>query len=78
MITGSHNPSEYNGFKITIDKSPFFGSDIYALGDEIIANQDKIIPDNISKIDIDVKDTLYQLYGGAIFSPQKLSTAHSD
>ncbi|HIP61817.1 MAG TPA: phosphomannomutase/phosphoglucomutase, partial [Sulfurovum sp.] len=23
MITGSHNPSEYNGFKITIDKSPF-------------------------------------------------------
>lgn len=23
MITGSHNPSEYNGFKITIDKLPF-------------------------------------------------------
>lgn len=35
MITGSHNPSEYNGFKITIDKSPFFGEDIYALGREI-------------------------------------------
>ena len=49
MITGSHNPSEYNGFKITVDKSPFFGSDIYALGDEIIANQDKIIPDNIKQ-----------------------------
>ena len=28
MITGSHNPSEYNGFKITIDQSPFFGEDI--------------------------------------------------
>jgi len=55
MITGSHNPSEYNGFKMTVDKSPFFGSDIYALGDEIIANQDKVIPDNISKTDIDVK-----------------------
>ncbi|RRS32465.1 MAG: phospho-sugar mutase [Epsilonproteobacteria bacterium (ex Lamellibrachia satsuma)] len=55
MITGSHNPSEYNGFKITIDKSPFFGEAIYALGDEIIENQDKIIPDNIKKIDIDVK-----------------------
>lgn len=27
MITGSHNPSEYNGFKITIDNSPFFGED---------------------------------------------------
>jgi len=35
MITGSHNPSEYNGFKITINKSPFFGEDIYALGREI-------------------------------------------
>ena len=34
MITGSHNPSEYNGFKITIDKLPFFSDDIYALGAE--------------------------------------------
>ncbi|HZF71429.1 phosphomannomutase/phosphoglucomutase [Sulfuricurvum sp.] len=32
MITGSHNPSEYNGFKITINKAPFFGESIYALG----------------------------------------------
>ena len=55
MITGSHNPSEYNGFKMTVDKSPFFGEEIYALGDEIIANQDRVIPDNTSKTDIDVK-----------------------
>lgn len=34
MITGSHNPSQYNGFKITINKDPFFGEDIYALGRE--------------------------------------------
>jgi len=34
MITGSHNPSEYNGFKITIDKTPFFSENIYALGRE--------------------------------------------
>jgi len=34
MITGSHNPSEYNGFKITVDKAPFFGEEIYALGRE--------------------------------------------
>lgn len=34
MITGSHNPSDYNGFKITIDQAPFFGEDIYALGRE--------------------------------------------
>lgn len=37
MITGSHNPSEYNGFKITIDKAPFFGEQIYALGRKIEA-----------------------------------------
>ncbi len=46
MITGSHNPSEYNGFKITLDKAPFFGEEIYALGDEIIANAEMKIPDN--------------------------------
>ncbi|QOP41712.1 phosphomannomutase/phosphoglucomutase [Sulfurimonas marina] len=40
MITGSHNPSEYNGFKITIDKAPFFGEDIYALGRECEAMGD--------------------------------------
>ncbi len=55
MITGSHNPSEYNGFKITVDKSPFFGEAIYGMGDEIIANQDLIIEDNTTKTDIDVK-----------------------
>ena len=55
MITGSHNPSEYNGFKITVDKSPFFGEEIYILGDEIIKNQNKTIPDNTAKTDIDVR-----------------------
>jgi len=55
MITGSHNPSEYNGFKITMDKAPFFGEEIYALGDEIIANQEMSIPDNTTTTTIDVK-----------------------
>jgi phosphomannomutase/phosphoglucomutase len=55
MITGSHNPSEYNGFKITMDKAPFFGEEIYALGDEIIANQEMQIPNNSSTTLIDVK-----------------------
>jgi phosphomannomutase / phosphoglucomutase len=35
MITGSHNPSEYNGFKITVEKAPFFGEEIYEMGREI-------------------------------------------
>ena len=55
MITGSHNPSEYNGFKITMDKAPFFGEQIYALGDEIIANIGRNIPDDTRAIEIDVK-----------------------
>jgi phosphomannomutase/phosphoglucomutase len=55
MITGSHNPSEYNGFKITLDKAPFFGDQIYALGDEILANQDLSIHDNTTSTPIDVK-----------------------
>ncbi len=35
MITGSHNPKEYNGFKITVNKAPFFGEDIYSLGRDV-------------------------------------------
>lgn len=55
MITGSHNPSEYNGFKMTLDKSPFFGEDIYALCESIIANQEMHIEDNTTKTVVDVK-----------------------
>lgn len=31
-ITGSHNPAEYNGFKLVLQHKPFFGSDIQDLG----------------------------------------------
>jgi len=55
MITGSHNPSEYNGFKITLEQAPFFGEQIYALGEEIMANSDLKIPDNSDAQTIDVK-----------------------
>jgi len=54
MITGSHNPPEYNGFKITLDKFPFFGEDIYALGDKVIDSK-IIIEDNPKSIKIDTK-----------------------
>lgn len=55
MITGSHNPSEYNGFKITVDKKPFFAKEIYALGDLIQANGALEIPNNTTATFIDVK-----------------------
>lgn len=38
MITGSHNPPQYNGFKITILKKPFYGEDIRKLGEKITQN----------------------------------------
>jgi phosphomannomutase len=32
MISGSHNPPEYNGFKMMMGKGPFYGADIQRLG----------------------------------------------
>ncbi len=55
MITGSHNPSQYNGFKLTLNKEPFFGEDIYALGRKILADN-HIIEDNEKVIKINFKD----------------------
>ncbi len=55
MITGSHNPSEYNGFKITIEKAPFFGEDIYALGKECEA-MDAVPKADRKVIKIDAKE----------------------
>jgi phosphomannomutase len=31
MVTGSHNPPDYNGFKMTLMGKPFFGADIQSL-----------------------------------------------
>lgn len=43
MITGSHNPKEYNGFKITIFKDSYFGADLQKLKDEVL----KTIKENL-------------------------------
>ena len=39
MITGSHNPPDYNGFKMMMGKKSFFGADIQKLG-EVAAKGD--------------------------------------
>src|SRR5512139_949162 len=32
MVTGSHNPPEFNGFKVSVGKSTIFGEEIQSLG----------------------------------------------
>ncbi len=41
QITGSHNPSEYNGLKISYNKKPFYGKDIQLLKNLINKNNFK-------------------------------------
>jgi phosphomannomutase len=37
MVTGSHNPPDYNGFKMMLGKKPFFGSQIQEIGAKALA-----------------------------------------
>ena len=39
MVTGSHNPANYNGFKMMLKNKPFFGKDIQMLGARATAGQ---------------------------------------
>jgi phosphomannomutase len=43
MVTGSHNPPDYNGFKMMLGRKPFFGKQITGLG-EMAASGD-VIPE---------------------------------
>ena len=52
MITGSHNPPDYNGFKMMLGKAPFYGPPIQELG-EIASKGAYAVGDGTSeKIDI--------------------------
>lgn len=54
MITGSHNPPEYNGFKFIATRSPFFGEKIqklHKISQEYTAGE--------SKIDVTVPEVSY-------------------
>jgi phosphomannomutase len=37
MVTGSHNPPDYNGFKMMLGKKPFFGRQIQDIGAKALA-----------------------------------------
>ena len=45
QVTGSHNPKEYNGFKISFNKKPFFGKDIKKI-ESIIKNDSYVVKRN--------------------------------
>ena len=67
QITGSHNPKEYNGFKLSFNKKPFYGNQIKELYSIILNNsyyntklkgkisEIKIIDDYINFIKKDIK-----------------------
>jgi phosphomannomutase len=52
MITGSHNPPAYNGFKMMLKDRPFFGADIRALGEMAAAGDWENGAAGSSRIDI--------------------------
>lgn len=55
MITGSHNPKEYNGFKITINKESFFGADLKKLSLKVQEYLNLNIEDDLRYENYDIK-----------------------
>lgn len=43
MVTGSHNPPDYNGFKMMIGRKPFFGAQITKIGEMAAAGD--VVPE---------------------------------
>jgi phosphomannomutase len=43
MVTGSHNPPDYNGFKMMWGRKPFFGQQILRIGE--LAETGKVVPE---------------------------------
>ncbi len=53
MVTGSHNPPDYNGFKMMLGKKPFFGAQIQEIGR--MARDGDVVPQAVGsdrKVDI--------------------------
>jgi phosphomannomutase len=55
MVTGSHNPPNYNGFKMMLGRKPFFGEQIKALGAQAAAG-DVVAQTTASEKTIDIAD----------------------
>ncbi len=55
QITGSHNPKNYNGFKMMIKNEPFFGKDIQNLGIKAKSGSNINMNSTIESLDLDEK-----------------------
>lgn len=64
MITGSHNPKNYNGFKITIGKESFFGEEITKLGKAVneILQSGEVVKDDFRAQKADVLSEYVEFY----------------
>ncbi|CAN5872807.1 phosphomannomutase/phosphoglucomutase [Sphingomonas sp. ZT3P38] len=63
QITGSHNPGDYNGFKMVLQHLPFFGEDIQDLGRLAEAGDWEEGEGTVSEVDI-VDDYVGRLLAG--------------
>ena len=56
MVTGSHNPPDYNGFKMMLARKPFFGAQIREIG-RMAADGDVVAETTGTEQTIDVSDS---------------------
>ncbi|OYW23763.1 MULTISPECIES: phosphomannomutase/phosphoglucomutase [unclassified Sphingomonas] len=63
QITGSHNPAEYNGFKMVLQHLPFFGADIQDLARLAVAGDWETGQGTVTQVDI-VDDYVGRLMAG--------------
>lgn len=69
QITGSHNPPDYNGFKMVLQHGPFFGADIQTIGTMAAAGDWSEGAGTVSEADIidDYVGRLLAGYSGGAF-----------